>query len=175
MARSVRLLIPLLLCAATAGFVRADEPLDGPPHKRPRMKGDGGRPGDDAPSPQLDNVRRSIEALTPEQRKRFQENFWRWANLTPEEKKALRDRDEMRRKFIRDEVEAAMKEAGLDLEGERKAEFIRRYGAARRQIEEQLRDEMAAKRKPLVRELLAKLKAEFSAPTPAAAPAKKEP
>ena len=131
MAGSVRLLIPLLLCGVTLAL--AEDPADAGPRKRPRMRSDDGKPGDDTPSPQLENVRKAIEALTPEQRKRFQENFWRWANLTPEEKKSLRDRDEMRRKFMRDEVEAALKESGLQLDGERKAEFIKRYGEGRRQ------------------------------------------
>jgi hypothetical protein len=173
MAGSVRLLIPLFLC--TAAVALAEPPPGGPPHKRPWMKGEDGRPFDGTPSPELENVRKAIEALTPEQRKRFQDNFWRWANLPPEEKKALRDRDEIRRKFMRDEVEAALKESGLQLEGDRKAEFIKRYGEERRKIEEQLREEMAAKRKPLVRELLGKLKAEFSAPPSAPSPATPQP
>ena len=169
MAGSVRLLIPLLFCAVVAPVLAEDKPCD-PPRKKP-WKGESGRPFDGTPSPELENVRKAIEALTPEQRKRFQDNFWRWANLSPEEKKALRDRDEIRRKFMRDEVEAALKETGLQLEGERKEEFKKRYGEERRKIEEQLREEMAAKRKPLVRELVGKLKAEFSAPSPAPAPA----
>ena len=64
------------------------------------------------PSPEFENVRKALDALTPEQRKRFQENFWRWANLPPEEKKALRDREEVRKKFMEQEVQAAIQEAG---------------------------------------------------------------
>jgi hypothetical protein len=168
MAGSVRLLIFLFCCAAASALA---EP--GPCGSKRAWKGEGGRHFEGTPSPELETVRKAIEALTPEQRKRFQDNFWRWANLPPEEKKALRDRDEIRRKFMRDEVEAALKESGLELEGERKSEFIKRYGEERKKIEEQLREEMAAKRKPLVRDLIGKLKAEFSAPPPAApAPAK---
>lgn len=171
MAGSVRFLIPLLLGGAAASLLAQDPPGE-PPRKRQWQKGEGGRSFDGTPSPELENVRKAIDALTPEQRKRFQENFWRWANLSPEEKKALRDRDEVRRKFMGDEVTAALKETGLQLDGERKAEFMKRYAEERRKIEEQLREEMSAKRKPLVRELLGKLKAEFSASQPAPAPAK---
>ncbi len=167
MAGSVRLLIPLLLFAASV--VYAGESRDERSHKHQRPRGDA------VSSPELDNVRRAIDALTPEQRKRFQENFWRWTNLSPEEKKALRDRDEMRRKFIRDEVDAAIKESGLALSDERKVEFSRRYSVERRKIEERLREEMTAKRKPLVRELLSKLTAEFNAPESAASPAQPKP
>ena len=166
MAGSVHLLFP-----QTRGAV----PRKIRPGGRANAVDEGRAPFDGTPSPELENVRKAIEALTPEQRKRFQDNFWRWANLPPEEKKALRDRDEIRRKFMRDEVEAALKESGLLLEGDRKAEFIKRYGEERRKIEEQLREEMATKRKPLVRELLGKLKAEFSAPPSAPAPATPQP
>jgi hypothetical protein len=170
MAGSLRILIPLL-CCATAASALAQDPPGETPRKKP-WKAEGGRPFDGTPSPELETVRKAIEALTPEQRKRFQENFWRWANLSPEEKKSLRDRAEVQRKFMRDEVEAALNDTGLQLDGERKAEFIRRYSEGRRKIEEQLREEMAAKRKPLVRELLARLKAEFGTPGASPVPAK---
>jgi hypothetical protein len=170
MAGSVRLLTPLL-CFASAAAVLAQDPSADGPRKRP-WKAEGERPFDGKPSPELENVRKAIEALTPEQRKRFQENFWRWANLPPEEKKSLRDRAEVQRKFMRDEVDAALQETGLQLDGERKVEFMKRYAEERRKIEGQLREEMAEKRKPLVRELLARLKAEFSAPVAAPSPAK---
>lgn len=177
MARSFRLLIPLGVAFAASAL--AQEPYenregnDGP-RKRPWLKGEGGKRGQDA-SPEFENVRKALDALTPEQRRRFQDNFWRWTNLSPDEKKALRDRDEIRRKLMREEVEAALKEAGLELDGERKAEFFRRYAQERRKIEEQLRQEMAARRKPMVREVIARLKAEFATPVESAAPATAQP
>lgn len=126
-------------------------------------------PIDGTPSPEFDNVRRALDALTPEQRKRFQENVMRWSNLPPEEKKALRDREEVRKKIMQQEVDAAIQTSGLQLEGDRRTEFVKRYGQERRKIEEQLRKETNEKRKPLVREMLGRLKAEFSEPSPAAA------
>lgn len=179
MAGSVRILIPLALGLAVTALAQEPPENAGPegqPRKqRPWTKGDPGKRLEDAASPEFDNVRKAIEALTPEQRRRFQENFWRWANLPPEEKRALRDRDELRRKFMREEVEAALKESGLELAGDRKAAFFKRYAEERRRIEEQLRQEMAEKRKPLVREMLAKVKAEFATPAESPAPAKPQP
>ncbi|MDR3406178.1 MAG: hypothetical protein P4L99_27070 [Chthoniobacter sp.] len=116
--------------------------------------------------PAYENVRKALEALTPEQRKRFQENFMRWANLSPEEKKALRDREEVRKKIIEQESEAAVQESGLPLDGERREQFIKRYGEGRRLIEEQLRKEMNEKRKPLVHELIGRLRTEFASDSP---------
>ncbi len=123
-----------------------------------------------ANSPEFDYVRKAIDALTPEQRKRFQENFARWMNLAPDEKRSLRDRDEVRRKRMTDETESAATQAGLPLEGERRTKFSKRYAEERRKVEEQLRREMEEKRKPLVQEIIARLEAEFSedaAATPA--------
>jgi hypothetical protein len=134
------------------------------PEKKPRKDRDA------TPSPEFENVRKAIDALTPEQRKRFQENFWRWANLSPEEKKALRDREEVRKKFMEQDVETAIQESGLQLDGDRRAQFIQRYGEERRKIEEQLRKESMEKRKPLVKEMIARLKSEFSGAVPVPAP-----
>jgi len=117
----------------------------------------------EGPLPQTRFVlRKALEALTPEQRKRFQENFMRWSNLSPEEKKALRDREEMRKKMMEQETETALQESGLQLEGERREQFIKRYGEGRRAIEEQLHKEMNEKRKPLVHELISRLRNEFA-------------
>ncbi len=122
-----------------------------------------GRPAEGAPiGPAFDNVRRALEALTPEQRKRFADNLVRWANLSPEEKKALRDKEEVRKKLVEQETDAAIQESGLQLEGDRREQFIKRYGEGRRLIEEQLRKEMGEKRKPLVRELVNRLRTEFA-------------
>lgn len=110
----------------------------------------------------MENVRRAVEALSPEQRKRFGENLMRWSNLSPEEKNALRAREAVRQKYIEQEVSAAIAATGLRLEGERRAQFVRRYAEERRKIEEQLRHEMTERRKPMVRELVGRLKAEFS-------------
>jgi len=115
-------------------------------------------------NPVFDDVRKALDALTPQQRKRFQENFIRWSNLSPEEKKALRDKEDLRRTLVAQEVDAALKDSGLELDSERREQFAKRYSEERRKIEEQLRKEAAEKRRPLVREMLTRLKQEFAAP-----------
>lgn len=176
MAGEVRLgLAVALALAATLNSISAQTPT---PDPAPTPKKEGkaaagwlaGHPGDASPKgPAYENVRKALDALTPEQRKKFQENFWRWANLSPEEKKALRDREDIRKKAIEQETEAALQQAGLtSLEGERREQFIKRYSEGRRAIEEQLRKEMAEKRKPMVHDLISRLSNEF-ANDPAAA------
>lgn len=168
----------LMLCAvlaATPVFAQtpaAQESGTEKPAEPKRNSWFGGRKKADraaANSPEFDNVRKAIEALTPEQQKRFRQNFERWVNLPPEEKRALRDRDELRRKRMTEEIESAIGQAGLQLEGERRVKFAKRYAEERRRLEEQLRREMDEKRKPLVQEIIGKLKTEFSESVPATA------
>ncbi len=168
MAGSLRLLIPLAVGALTASAFSENPPEKASPPPKKKSPGAwlGRKPANEGtPSPEFENVRRALDALSPEQRKRFQENFWRWSNLPPEEKKALREREELRKKFMQQEVETAIQETGLDLTGERREQFVKRYGDERRKIEEQLRKETNEKRKPLVRDLMGRLKSEFSSPS----------
>ena len=174
------LLSSIVLLAAALPAAPAQPPPDAPaspPPKRPGWFGGGRgemrRPEGGGPDAEkFENVRKAMEALTPEQRKRFQENFQRWSNLPPEEKKALADREIFRRKKIAEEIDAALKDSGLELDAERRELFARRYGEERHRIEEQLRKELDEKRQPLIKEVIAKLKAEFStaAPSSGAAP-----
>ena len=149
----------------------ADPPASPPPHSPGFFGGPRGemrRPDGGGPDGEkFENVRKAIEALTPEQRKRFQENFQRWSNLPPEEKKALADREIFRRKKIAEDSDAALKETGLELDADRRELFARRYGEERHKIEEQLHKELDDKRRPLLKEVIARLKAEFSSGTPA--------
>lgn len=154
----------LILCAALAVVVSPAFAEPDAPEKKKRKN------FEPTPSPEFANVRKALDALTPDQRKRFQENFLRWSNLPPEEKKVLRDRQEVQKRFMQQELDAAIQETGLQLDGERRAQFIQRYGEERKKIEEQLRKEMQEKRRPLVKDLLARLKAEFSSPAPVVAP-----
>jgi hypothetical protein len=157
MARRQHLLVlAAFVAAGSAGaFAQNPEPDASPMKRRQAARAA-------ANSPEIENVRRAIEALTPEQRQRFKENFLRWSNLSPEEKKSLRDRDELRRKRMNEEIERAVRDAGLTLDAPQRQAFARRYAEERRRIEEQLRRETEEKRKPLVRDMVARLKGEFS-------------
>ena len=178
MVGAMRLFLPVIALLSTAlctalGQTPPASPSSPPPH-RPGWFGGGGRgemhrpQGGGPDAEKFENVRKALEALTPEQRKRFQENFQRWSSLSPEEKKSLADREIFRRKRMAEEIDAALKEAGLELDATRRELFARRYGEERHKIEEQLRKELEEKRRPLLKEVIAKLKAEFSTATPSA-------
>ena len=169
--RFLGICVPLVVALPTAWAQTPPESLSSPPPKRPGWFGGGRgemrRPEGGGPDAEkFENVRKAVEALTPEQRKRFQENFLRWSNLSPEEKKSLADRETFRRKRIAEDIDAALKEAGLELDADRRELFARRYGEERHKIEEQLRKELDEKRRPLLKEMIARLKAEFSGGTP---------
>ena len=117
-------------------------------------------------SPELENVRKALEALTPEQREQFRQNFARWISLTADDKKSLRDLQEIRRKHMQEEIEQAIAQSGLQLEPERREMFVKRYTEERRKIEEALRKETEEKRGPRLEELRNRLKTEFSASPP---------
>jgi hypothetical protein len=161
----------VLIASVTTALAQTATPA--PPTTTPAKEGKEGKEGKHpnwlgAPpegmtkGPAYENVRKALDALTPEQRKRFQENFLRWANLSPEEKKALRDREEVRKKTVEQEIDVAVQESGLQLDAERREQFAKRYSEGRRLIEDQLRKELSEKRKPLVHELVGRLRAEFS-------------
>jgi hypothetical protein len=160
-----------LLGSVTTLFAQTATPEPGAFPREGKRPWLAGRPGDGgANGPAFDNVRKALEALTPEQRKRFQENLLRWANLSPEEKKALREREEVRKQVIEEETNTAIQESGLQLDPDRREQFVKRYAEGRRQIEEQLRKDMAEKRKPLVRDLINRLRSEFAAEGTTSAP-----
>jgi Spy/CpxP family protein refolding chaperone len=168
-----RLIAFVVMAGVGIGAAAAQAPADAPPEKHPGWAGGPGPHRGGPDGQQFENVRKAIEALTPEQRKRFQENFLRWANLPPEEKKALADRESFRRKKIAEDIEAAITESGLNLNSEQRELFTKRYAEERRKIEEQLHKEMDEKRRPLLKDVIAKLRAEFAEgrqPPPSATP-----
>jgi uncharacterized membrane protein len=115
-------------------------------------------------SPELENVRKALEALSPEQREQFRQNFARWISLTADDKKSLRDLQETRRKHMQEEIEEAIVQSGLQLDPERRQMFVKRYSEERKKIEEALRKETEEKRGPRLEELRNRLKSEFNAP-----------
>lgn len=167
MAGRKHLLISAFALTVVTAFVFAEEAQNSPAPgtSKPVIKRGEKKKGPN--SPEFENVLRAIDALTPEQRRRFQDNFARWINLPTEEKRVLRDRDQLRRKRMRQEIDRAIRDTGLQLTPEQRTLFTKRYAEERRKVEEQLRREMQEKRQPRVRGIVEKLKEEFSKPEPA--------
>jgi hypothetical protein len=161
----------LLVLTAFTAWTQAAEPATPVVLSTPGPKKNVKKPTpQSSPSPELENVRRALDALSPEQRRQFRENLIKWMNLPPDDKKALRDAQEARKKHMQEEIEDALKSTGLELDPQRRQAFVKRYSEERKRIEENLRKETEEKRAPRLEELRQRLKTEFGAPgTPAKA------
>lgn len=95
--------------------------------------------------------------------------------MNPEERKIMRDRENLRRDRLRHEAEAAVRTSGLNLDPEKRELFQARYIQERTRIEHTMRQELEAKRRQELPVLIERLKKEFqqqsrpvTSPTPAA-------
>lgn len=91
----------------------------------------------------------------------------------------MRQLYDRRRQEVRDQVQAALKKSGLELNEDQKKRFVERYRDERRKLEEQLRQEMDAARQERMPALIERIEQEIKAendsstptPSPSATPA----
>ena len=88
--------------------------------------------------------------------------------MSPDERKVMREREKVYRAQVQREVDAALRDTGLRLEGEKRAQFEQRYLQERRRIEQSLHQEIDSKRQQQLPALQERLKKEFQEPSPAA-------
>jgi hypothetical protein len=112
------------------------------------------------------DLRQKVEKMPPERRQEFLKNFKLWANMTPEQRQAIREQERRHIERMHNEVDAAIKESGLDLDEKQKGEFAVRYLQERSKIERQIFQEMEARRRPLIKEMVERLTKEFSDKAP---------
>src|SRR5207245_6490285 len=84
-----------------------------------------GRPPVGAPHgrPPSQNIRERWQAMPPGARQNFQRNAERWLRMSPEERNVMRQRENLRRETIRRETEAAVRDSGLRLSPQERAQF----------------------------------------------------
>ncbi|HEX8280566.1 MAG TPA: hypothetical protein VF551_04255 [Chthoniobacterales bacterium] len=111
--------------------------------------------------------------MSPDDRQRFKSNVERWMQMDPEERRALREQEGIRRLRLQREAEEAARDAGLKLEAERREQYERRYIEERRRIERELRQELREKRRRELAPVLERLNREFSQGQGSAAPTEK--
>lgn len=122
------------------------------------------RPGYFGGPEAAEKARQAFQQMTPEQRMRWMETVKQLSELPPERKAEILQRGEFFRKKMREDVEAALKQTGLNLSDEQKKKFGERYFEERRKMEDELRRQMDELRKPKVQALIEKLKQEFATP-----------
>ena len=118
--------------------------------------------------PEFRNPRERWMAMPPEDRQVFRRNAERWIQMGPEERKIMREREKTYRERVQREVDTALRDSGLRLEGEKRAQFEQRYLQERRRIEHSLRQEIDSKRQEQLPALQERLKREFQEPSPVA-------
>src|ERR1051326_3082598 len=134
-----------------------------------------GRPSTGAPRlpPSGPSIRERWLALPPQARQNFQRNAERWMRMSPEERNLMRQRENLRRETIKRETEAALRDSGLHLSPQERAEFESRYIQERRKVEQSLRQQIEAEREKELPALIQQLKREFQIDQPARTPVTK--
>jgi hypothetical protein len=111
--------------------------------------------------------------MPPAARQNFRRNAERWMQMSPEERNVMRQRENLRRETIKRETEAAVRQSGLRLSPQERAQFESRYIQERQKVERTLRQQIEAERQQQLPALIQQLKKEFQIDQPARSPAMK--
>ena len=108
-----------------------------------------------------------IRSMTAEQKNQLMENIKAWQQVGPDFKQALRNRESLLRKKLKDEVDAAL--GDIPVSSEQRAVFEDRYREERKKIDSALRTELEARRREALDEVVQRLKKTLAEPAPPAA------
>jgi hypothetical protein len=81
--------------------------------------------------------------------------------MSPEQRNILRQRESLRRAQIQRETDAALRDSGVRLDQQKRAQFESRYMQERRRMERTLRQQIEAERQQQLPALIQQLKREF--------------
>lgn len=112
-------------------------------------------------------------AMPPAARQNFQRNAERWLRMSPAERNVMRQRENLRRETIRRETDAALRDSGLQLNSQQRAQFESRYIQERRKVEQTLRQQIETERQKEIPALIQELRKEFQIDQPTKAPVTK--
>jgi len=91
--------------------------------------------------------------------------------MSPEQRNLMRQRENLRRETMTREAEAAVRDSGLQLNPQQRAQFESRYIQERRKVEQALRQQIETQRQKELPALIRELKKEFQIDQPAKSPA----
>src|SRR5437868_5732612 len=132
----------------------------------------GGGPHGLSPS---QGIRERWLAMPPQARQNFRRNAERWMHMSPEERNVMRQRENLRRETIKRETESALRDSGLRLSPQERAQFESRYIQERRKVEQTLRQQIESERQKELPALIQQLKKEFQIDQPGKSPVAKPP
>src|SRR4030095_12169230 len=96
--------------------------------------------------PPVRSTQERFLSLPPAARQDFRRNAERWMRMSPQEREVLRQRESLRRAQIQRETNAALRDSGLSLDQQKRAQFESRYMQERRRMEQTLRQQIEAER-----------------------------
>jgi hypothetical protein len=142
----------LSLLALGRGSIQAQPPGPGPMRRGPEFKG----------------ARERWSSMSPEDRQAFRRNAERWMQMSAGERNLMRDRERLHREQLRREADAALRDAGLRLDQQKRELFEQRYLQERRKMERAFRQEIESKRNQELPALNDRLRKEFQPVSPTA-------
>jgi hypothetical protein len=104
--------------------------------------------------------------MPPDARQNFQRNAQIWNQMSPEQRNLMRQRETMRRQIITREADAAVRDSGLQLNSQQRAQFESRYIQERRKVEQSLRQQIETERQKEIPALIQQLRKEFQLDEP---------
>src|SRR4030095_985630 len=149
-------------CAAAQAQPQSHRPVGRPPVGAPH-----GRP----PAP---SIRERWQAMPPAAPQNFHRHAERCMSMSTAERNVMRQRENLRRETIRRETEAAVRDSGLHLNPQERAQFESRYIQERRKVERTLRQQIEAERQKDLPALIQQLKKEFQIDQPTKGPSTKQ-
>ena len=145
------------------------------PHGPPPSQAHGPSSGQPQGGPSGQSVRERWLAMPPDARQNFQRNAQIWNQMSPEQRNLMRQRETMRRQIITREADAAVRDSGLQLNSQQRAQFESRYIQERRKVEQSLRQQTETERQKEIPALIQQLRKEFQLDEPGKSPAKPAP
>src|SRR5258708_39738645 len=125
------------------------------PHGPPQMAGPHGPPssqphgppsGQPQRPPSGQSVRDRWLSMPPDARQNFQRNAQLWMQMTPEQRNLMRQRENARQQIMTRDADAAVRDSGLQLNPQQRAQFESRYIQERRKVEQSLRQQIETER-----------------------------
>ena len=104
--------------------------------------------------------------MPPEARQNFRRNAELWMRMSPDQRNLMRQRENMRRQIMTREADSAVRDSGLQLSPQERAQFESRYIQERRKVERTLRQQIENERQKEIPALIQQLRKEFQLDEP---------
>ena len=143
------------------------------PHGPPQGQSHGPPSGQSHAVPSGQTVKERWLAMPADARQNFQRNAQLWMQMTPEQRNLMRQRENTRQQIMTRDADAAVRDSGLQLNPQQRAQFESRYIQERRKVEQSLRQQIETERQKEIPALIQQLRKEFQLDEPGKSPVTK--